>query len=277
MMTVPPPRLSHGDRASAAAGADVAAGGAPVIVLTYAHADEGRLWSLLSADQALACTSGTGILALCEQAAATWRGVEGRASPQLSPLAARSTRTLTTAAISTVLARQGGRRWCEFATAPPRAAETFLQLYPRSRVLCLHRSCTDVIWDALQAGPWGLSGSEYAPFTDAYPASSVAALTAYWTARTAPLVEFEQSHPDVCMRVHHEDLADNSYPAGLFAFLGMTAPHVGPAGQVSTARTTPPAAPAHREPFPADRIPVPLLAHADRLTRELGYKPLTPA
>ena len=250
------------------------AAGAPVIVLTYPHGGTERLWSLLTGHPGLACTAGTGVLPLCEQAAATWRAVDGGTGTRLSPLAASSIRAMTTAVIATVLARDGGRRWCEFATAAPRSAEAFLQIYPQARVLCLHRSCTGFIQDAVRASPWGLAGPEYAPFTAAYPASTPAALTACWTAATTPLIEFEEAHPDACMRVRREDLTDGAYPAGLLAFLGLEAPRAGHRGPDAPSPGSPPPGPAHPAPFPADQIPAPLLAQAGHLTSKLGYPPL---
>lgn len=255
---------------------DGAAARSTLIVLTYQHAGAERLRSLLSRDPNLACTHGTGILPLCDSAAATWRGVEGRsADAPLSRLAATSIRALTMPVITSVLARQGGRRWCEFAHAPPRLAETFLQLYPQTRVLCLHRSYVDVIDTAIHAEPWGLSGPSYAPFTAAYPASTVAALTAYWNAFTAQLIAFEESHPAACRRVRYEDLADEQYPDDLFAFLGMAAPRPGLADLISPDAAEPaPERAGRRAPFPADQIPGPVLAQADNLARKLGYPPL---
>jgi hypothetical protein len=67
---------------------------APVIVLTDPHAGAWRLHSLLARQPDLACTSGTGILPLCEQAVATWRNVDGRAARPLPTLAAASIRAL---------------------------------------------------------------------------------------------------------------------------------------------------------------------------------------
>jgi hypothetical protein len=249
---------------------------APVIVLTYRHAGGERLQSLLSMHPDLVCTSGTGILPLCEQAAATWRSVEGRTDARLSRLAASSISALTMPVITTVLARQGGRRWCEFAAAPPRTAETFLQMYPQTRLLCLHRSCADVIDAAIHADPWGLSGPEYASFITAHPASTVAALTAYWTAVTAPLIAFEESHPAACRRVRYEDLADDRYPDDLFPFLGLQAPRLGLAGREDPDDASPSSGRADRAPFPADQVSAPLLAQAESLTSQLGYPPLTP-
>jgi len=260
---------------AAAVSVDGAAARSTLIVLTYQHAGAERLRSLLTRDPDLACTKGTGILPLCDSAAATWRGVEGRsADAALSRLAASSIRALTMPVITSVLARQGGRRWCEFAHAPPRVAETFLQLYPQTRVLCLHRSCVDVIDTAIHAEPWGLSDPGYASFTAAYPASTVAALTAYWNAFTAQLIAFEELHPDTCRRVRYEDLADGQYPGDLFAFLGMEAPRPGLADLMSPDDAKPALGRAGRAPFPADQIPAQVLAQADNLGRKLGYPPL---
>jgi hypothetical protein len=257
------------------ASVDGAADRSTLIVLTYQHAGAERLRSLLTRDPDLACTYGTGILPLCDAAAATWRSVEGRsADAALSRLAATSIRALTMPVITSVLARQGGRRWCEFAHAPPRHAATFLQLYPQTKVLCLHRSCVDVIDAAIHAEPWGLSGPAYAPFTAAYPASTVAALTAYWNGITAQLIAFEESHPEACRRVRFEDLAGDRYPDDLSAFLGIEAPRPGLADLMSPDEAMPPHRPAGRAPFPADQIPAPVLAQADNLSRKLGYPPL---
>lgn len=280
MTTVLPPRRFRADGTRAAADAvghvhDTAeqpgADRATVIVLTYRHAGAERLRSLLTMHPDLTCTDGTGLLPLCEQAAATWRGVEGRTDARLSRLAASSIRALTMPIITTVLARQGGRRWCDFVTAPPRAAETFLQLYPQTRFLVLHRSCADVVDAAIHAGPWGLAGPECAPFTAAHPASAVAALTAYWTAFTAPLIAFEESHPDVCRRIRYEDFADDPYAADLFEFLGIKAPMPGLADPESPDDANSSPGRVDRAPFPTDRVPAPLLAQADNLARKLGY------
>jgi hypothetical protein len=248
-----------------------AADRAMVIVLTYRHTGAERLRSLLTMHPDLVCTFGTGLLPLCEQAAATWRGVEGRTDTRLSRLAASSIRALTMPVITTALARQGGRRWCDIVTAPPRAAETFLQLYPQTRFLLLHRSCADVVDAAIHASPWGLAGPEYAPFTAAHSASAVAALTNYWTAFTAPLIAFEESHPDACRRVRYEDFTDDPYPADLFEFLGMEARRPGLADLESPDDASPSPGRVDRAPFPVDQVPAPLLAQADNLARKLGY------
>jgi glycerophosphoryl diester phosphodiesterase len=178
----------------------------PVIVLAYAYSGAARVQRLLSGSAVLACTSGTGLLPLCDQAAAAWRRVDNRAGP-LSSLAASSIRSLAGGMISIILAEEGKPRWCEISSSPPAAAETFLQLYPGTRFVCLHRSCPDVIRAGIEANPWGLTGTGFAPFAVAYPGSSAAAIAAYWADRTEPLLRFQEAHPAACRAVRYDDLA----------------------------------------------------------------------
>jgi hypothetical protein len=251
---------------------------APVIVLTYAHSGADRLWSLLAGQPDLACTSGTGILPLCEQASVSWHRVGGAADGPLPPLAVASIRALAAPLITSLLARAGKRRWCEFATATPGSADTFRQLFPGTRFLTVHRACPDMIHAALHAGSWGLAGPTFASFTSAHPASTAAALTAYWIAHTGPLIAFEQSHPGICCRIRCEDLPDG-LDAALCAFLGLAG--LGPAqagwdqADWLSASGTEPAIDAGLEAaFPVDQIPPALLAQANDLMKALDYPPI---
>jgi hypothetical protein len=252
----------------------VGARAAPVIILTYPHAGAERLTALLARHPDLACTAGTGILPLCEQAATAWRAADGRPGPPLSLLAEASTRALVTTILTSLLARQGRRRWCEIATAAPDAAGIFARLFPGTRIACLHRACPDVVHAAVNASPWGLAEPAYAPFTSAHPSSTAAALTGYWTARTAYLLAFEQAHPATCQRLRYEDLTDGCLP-GLFGSLGIG--DSGPGSQDwfqdDTASPAPSAA-GLLDGFPVGQIPRPLLRQASQLMEELGYEPL---
>jgi len=249
----------------------------PVIVLTYAGSGSDTLLSLLSAIPDLACTSGTGVLPLVEQAAATWRQVEARASQQPSPLAAASIRAMVSSLTTVILAREGKRRWCELARAQPSTADTFVRLFPGTRVLCLHRACPDVIYDTLHASEWGLAGPAFAPFTSAHPASNVAALAAFWATHTEQLIAFEESHPGACRRLRYEDLAAEPDRAAdsIAAFLS-GAP--GPAAQAGPAGHQRPApadsSQAAATPLPADQIPPLLLTWVEKLMADLGYPQL---
>jgi hypothetical protein len=247
---------------------------APIIILTYPHSGAERLQALLARHHNLACTTGTGILPLCDQAAAAWRAADGQPRKQLSALAAASTRATATAIITCLLARQGKRRWCETAIATPDTAATFLQLFPGTRILTLHRACPDFIRTALHAHPWGLASPAFTPFITAHPASTLAALTAYWTAHTALLISFEESHPDACHRLRYEDLAADPAP-GLPDFLGLDSPQPTTPGwlEADEAATGSPAD-DFTAPFPAGQIPHPLLTQANQFLNNLGYEPL---
>jgi Sulfotransferase family len=259
--------------ASAAHRGGDATRGAPVIVLTYPHGGAARLRALLDRHAELAWTSGTGILPLCEQAATAWRAADGRdgqAGGALPPLAATSVRALLTSLITSLLVREGKRRWCEIAAAPPAAAETFLRLYPGSRVVCLHRACPQVGYAALHASPWGLSGPGFAPFTATYPASTAAALAAYWAAHTGPLLAFEQAHPGQCYRLRYEDLADGP-PTGLLDFLGLDSASLSAPAWAEGDAGDPAAASSPAPGMPAEQFPARLLTEVNDMMRRLGY------
>jgi hypothetical protein len=249
---------------------------APVVVLAYSGSGVSLLHSLLSAFPGLACTAGTGIVPLCDQAMTAWQAADGRAGAGFSPLALSSVRAFSSVLITAILAREGGRRWCEFITAQPAAAATFARLYPQARFLTVHRRADAVVRAILDADRWGLSGPEFAPFVSAHPANTAAALASYWAARTAQQLEFEQAHPGTCHRLHAENLTVD--PAGAMRdigdFLALDAREMPPwsaqeerwSGQ---AEESGPGA-----GFPLDRLPAPLLARVNELHGSLGYPPL---
>jgi hypothetical protein len=250
----------------------------PVIILGYPHSGAERLLSLLSDSTALACTSGTGVLPLCDQAAAVWRRTEDKDadSGQISALAAASIRAMAGAMVTQILARAGRDRWCEFAAASEQAAATFLSLYPAARFVCVHRCFSDVARTAIQASPWGLASPAYAPFPAAYPGNTLAALAAWWAARTGALLAFEHDHPQACLQIHYEDLAvgQPATASAIACFLGIT----GRANQAATdpahppvATTAEPADFALEPPIPEALLPPALLAQVNDLLQRLGY------
>jgi hypothetical protein len=240
-----------------------------------------RLLSLLSASGELACTSGTGVLPLCDQAAQVWRRVEN-GSPRagrLSALAAKSIRASVAPLVIHILASSGAQRWCECALPAREAAETFLGLFPGTRFVCLHREASQVIRAALGRSPWGLAGQAYRPFIAAQPGSTVAALATYWIAHTETLLGFEAAHPDECLRVRFEDLpgAMGSTPAALSSFLGLAA--TGYPGPPSPREDDPPAPDAgapRSAAVPLEQLPPAVLAQVNDLLGRLGYPSLVP-
>lgn len=255
----------------------------PVVVLAYAYSGVAQIERLLGASTALACTSGTGLLPLCAEAADCWRCVDGRAGP-LSPLAASSVRALVSTMITTVVARVGGARWCEISFSPPAAAETFLELYPRAKFICWHRNGLDVIRVGVQANPWGLAGTGLGPFVTAYPGSSPAAMAAYWAECTEALLRFQQAHPAACRQVRYEDLTRQpGHEAGkISAFLGLEAATTSLAGPAADGQAwePDPAGPEGRDADQADgrlpdsHLPAPLMDRVNDLQARLGYPPV---
>jgi hypothetical protein len=263
------------------AGAEKGARNAPVIVITYAGSGADRLRSVLSAFSELACTQQTGILPLCHHAVSTWQTVDGIAGGGVSPLAAASLRALSAGLMTATLARHGGKRWCEFTTAGPAAAQSFARICPDARFLIVHSRADTVVRAIIGASRWGLEGPEFAPYVSAHPASQVAALASYWAVHTAQQLEFEQANPEACHRVRIEDLADNAAQAvpDISAFLGLKGAHASPPltpddqwngeGGMSAVSAA--------SGLPLGRIPAPLLAQVNDLHRGLGYPPVMTA
>lgn len=144
--------------------------------------------------------------------------------------------------------------------------------------MCLHRTCPGVIAATLKASPWGLAGAGYASYTAAHPASTVAALAAWWVDRARPVLAFEAAHPQSCLRVRYEDLIaePGQTERGIFEFLGLDArgpwlPELpGEDGQKIAADGIPGGA----EQFPVGQIPPPLLGQVNDLHARLGYPQL---
>ncbi len=176
--------------------------------------------------------------------------------------------------ITVVLAGTGKSRWCETSFSPPSAAETFLQLYPGVKFVCLHRSCPDVVRAAIDANPWGLAGIGLEQFTAAYPGNGAAAIAAYWTECTEGMLRFRQAHPAACLQVRYEDLAGcpDHEVQDIFAFLGLDpdgssppydeAPSGGDGDSPASARV------------PASFLPLPLTERVNGLQGRLGYPPM---
>jgi hypothetical protein len=179
----------------------------PVIVLTYPHAGAELLAEGLAASRTLAVTSATGILPLCHDAIAAWQEVDARVGLP-SPLAIKSVRTLAATMIAAIQVRAGAPRWCETSYSGPAAAMTFLRVLPGTTFLCLYRDLDGVFADALRAYPWGFGGTPVWPYAADHPGNNVATIVAYWIDRTQALLEFEKAHPESCVRVRYEDLAE---------------------------------------------------------------------
>jgi hypothetical protein len=173
----------------------------PVLVLSYPYSGAGHVQDLLAAGTDLACTSSTGIIPLSVAAAEAWRRVEGQPGQAMSRLAVSTIRGLLTAQVAVILAGTGKSRWCELVTAPPSAADPFLQVFPQTGFVCVHRCCGEVIRAGVRASPWGVQGPGLVPYFLSHPGNSVSALAAYWVSSTEQLLAFEAANAGPAYRV----------------------------------------------------------------------------
>lgn len=278
--------MSDGTTATAggamAARPDGAAAGAanpirrgPVIVLTYAHSGAMNLMQALSTSRSLACTAGTGLLPLCDTAAATWQRVENRGAPA-SPLALQSIRTLVATMTAVIQAGAGASRWCETAFVAPAAAETFLRIFPDTAFLCLHRSLRGVLAEAAAAYPWGLGGSPFWPYSAAHPGNNAETIGSYWAACAGQLLDFEASHPSSCLRVRYEDILADPHRRvdDILAHLGVsTRDPMAPGGLPGLPGLTGQPDPGPEPPLPTERMSPELLTQLRELHARLDYAP----
>lgn len=249
----------------------------PVVVLTFSFAGGHRLNSRLQRVPELACTTGTGILGMCDMVARAWENVEDSDGERMSSLAARSIRAMVTTMMTVIVARSGARRWCETAAAEPAAAEAFLRIAPNTQFICLYRACPDVVRTVLRSSPWGIIGRQFTPYLQAQPANTAAAIAACWTDSVSQLLDFESRHPQSCLRVRYEDLLSNpdATSAGIFEFIGVTpeSPARGLADEyeLPDGETDAEAWPE----FPAERIPPQLIQRINQLHEQLDYPQLS--
>jgi Sulfotransferase family len=250
----------------------------PVIVLSYAYAGAERVQAALAADSRLARTSGTGIIPQCDVIAETWRRIEGQQGSTMSRVATAAIRGIVTAQVTAILASSGQPQWCELSTGSPGAAETFLQVFPQTRFVCVHRSCLDVVRAGVQASPWGLQGQGFMPFLLAYPGNSVAALAAHWLTSTEQLLTFERANHQAAHRVRYEDATTqpDQALAAVRAVLGLGRQEGNGGFPAQPWRLTEPGGGA-AEPdarVPSEMIPEPLRQRISHVHAELGYPQL---
>ena len=250
---------------------------APVIILSYAHSGARLVQQALADGTDLACTAATGILPLCEVAAATWAQIDSNPGQTMSRLAISSTRVLVSTQLTTVLSASGKRRWCELAISASNAAQTFLHIFPAARFVCVHRACTDMVSAAIAAQPWGLAGPAMSRFTASYPGNSVAAAASYWASATEQLLAFEAANPQATSRVRCEDvIADAEHALDSVR----SALHLNQQTHQRLLPRFPGRAESAREDeggrhlqVPVDMIPAQLRNRIDHLHAQLSYPP----
>jgi len=205
--------------------------------------------------------------------AEAFQRIEDRQDRQLSRLAHVSLRSLATVLITVVLAEAGGRRWCELATVQADAAVTFMKLFPGTRFVCVHRSCTDVIASGLQAHPWSIANAEFGRYPAAYPGNNAAALAAYWVSCTEDLLAFEENNGAACIRLRYEDLVtdETATLTRLVKFLEAERTNGEPLAPQIPAGSADAEAEPGLSSAPVDAIPAGLRSRVLRAQSRLGY------
>lgn len=248
-------------------------------MLTFGFSGVHSLESILAGHPSLACTSGTGVLPLCAQAAATWKQVE-QSPAAMSALAASSVRALAGSMITSILAATGGNRWCEIVMAPAGSAETFARLFPQAQFVCFYRACPPMISAATQVSRWGLASTGLGDFASKYPGNNVAAVAAYWCARTTALLDFEAAQPGRSLRVRQEDLAASpaATTSSILDFLSLTGYHADlpepPAQSQDAPGSAGPSGAAAEPQIPLELLPATMLDRINGLHARLGYPAL---
>jgi hypothetical protein len=160
----------------------------PIVVLSYRYSGAAAFQDRLARYPDFVCTSGTGIIPMCDMALQAWLAVEGRGNGRPSALAVSSVRSLASVQISSIFAHHGGRRWCERATCAPEAAESFLQVFPGALIVCLYEHFDVTLSRAIKTEPWGFVNVVSADIGQIFPGNAIAYLAAYWLDR---MVRFE--------------------------------------------------------------------------------------
>lgn len=248
---------------------------APVVILAYGYSGAALVQQILADGTDLACTAATGIVPLCQAAAAAWSQIEIHPGPSMSRLAISSIRTLVSTQLTIVLAAADKRRWCELAASAPSAAQTFLQIFPEARFVCVHRACTDVISAAITSQPGGINGPLISRFIRRYPGNSIAAVAAYWTWATEQMLAFEAANPHACRRVRYEDVVADAAHAldSIRSSLHVNQPtHQRPLpGIIEQAEPAGEDQVARHLPVQLDIVPDELRRQISQLHAELGY------
>lgn len=249
-------------------------GAGPVIVLSYLHSGAQFVQDALAEDTELVCTAGTGILLQCQTAAAAWARISNHTDDTMSPLAMSSIRALVSTQLTVILADAGRPRWCELVIASPSAVQTFLQVVPSARCVCVHRACSEVVSAAIAAHPWGLASPALARFVIRYPGNSVAAAAAYWLFATERLLAFEARHPRSAVRVRYEDVVADEHELDIVrSALDLNRHTIPRVAQTVPRRLNPAGTEQDAEALqlPADMIPDELRKRIDSLHAQLGY------
>ena len=196
----------------------------PVVVLTGPRSGSTILRVLLNAHPELACPPETNIVKACAILGKAWQLTDPSSTDsKLSRLASASLRASVNAMFTDHLLRSGKRRWCDKSLGTVYGLNPFVDLYPKTKFICLYRHCMDVINSGLEASPFGLLGYGYESYAMRFNGNNVAAIAAAWCEETTLALDWEEKNPGLCHRIYYETLVENPerVTADLFSFLGV--------------------------------------------------------
>lgn len=103
-------------------------------------------------------------------------------------------------------AREGSAIYCDKSLDSVFHLSLVYELFPDARILLLFRHVMDTVVSGIEASPWGFNAYGYAPYVQAWPGNTVAALASYWLDHVEAALSWEKQHPECCHRVRYEDL-----------------------------------------------------------------------
>jgi hypothetical protein len=264
----------------------------PIIILTYAQSGSEVLRTWLGRYSQLACLVDTGLVPLGRRAIEASGQIERSPQGRPSALALTAIRSMITAMVAPVLAREGKSRWCDISPGSAPAASAFLELYPEAQFIGLHRNCLDTIASVMSSSQWGVLDNGFRMFAAAHPGNPVAALANYWMFHEKAILECQQKFSGQYISVRYEDLMaePERVRSEMLSFIdnGWRQAGIDPTpepseslrsprrqamiGCVSDGRT----GESSGETVPAHLIPRQMLADINEVLRSLGYPVISP-
>ncbi|MGH9070279.1 MAG: sulfotransferase family protein [Acidimicrobiales bacterium] len=175
-----------------------------MFVLTSARAGSTLLRFILDSHPEIACPPETNLGQACERLAYVWGVIEGEG--KLSPSALLKVRRALEPALRYSLRRSKARLFCDKSLVNVEVAELFRTVFPGARFICLYRHGMDVVHSLIEASPWGYGLYGVEPYAASSAANTVVGMARYWIDKTTNIFNFEEQHPEECLRLRYEDL-----------------------------------------------------------------------
>lgn len=186
-------------------------------------------------------------------------------------------------------ARGGKRMYCDKSLDSVHHLPLVRELFPDVRVVLLFRHVMDTVASGIEASPWGFQAYGYAPYVQASPGNTVAALASYWLDHVSEALSWEKQYPEICHRVRYEDLvvAPEDTVTAIQRFLGVRVdlsvlvaaferePPRGPGDyKVEYTTSVHAASIGHGKRVPVTVLPPPLVSALNEQLEALDYEPL---